>query len=183
VTNRIPADAFEAYVAMGEGRSYRALARRLGVSKRAITKHAHRERWSERLGAIEAEARERSDRKLVESLEEMRERHRKTLRAMHARALTALKEYPLTSAMEAIRAAELVIKLERLVAGEPSERSELAVQQTTRTEIERLLTQGPEEDEERDWRETEVPAEPEGAKGPDDPEDFCDEQPPPDEDE
>jgi len=140
MTNRIPPDAFDWYVALGPGRSYRAVAERYGVSKRAVTKHAVKDKWAERLDKIEAEAREKSDKRLIESIEEMRSRHIKTLRAIHSRALSALKQYPLTSGMEAIRAAELAIKLERLVVGEPTERSALSVEEVTRREIQNLLT-------------------------------------------
>ena len=135
----IPDDAFEIYVAMGRQRSYRALASRFGVSKRAITKHAAVHGWPERLENIEAEARERSDEKLAETLEEMRTRHLKTLRAMSARALAALKDHPLNTGMEAIKAAEVAIKLERVIAGEVSSRTEVSVEEVSRREIENLV--------------------------------------------
>ena len=115
---KIPPDAFEAYVAMGPDRSYQNLANHYDVTKRAVTKLAARERWSERLARIDNEARDRSDAKLVENFEEMRTRHVRMLRVMAGKVLAALKQYPLSSGMEAMRAAESVIKLERLVAGE-----------------------------------------------------------------
>ncbi len=122
MTRKIPPDAFEYYVSLGPTKSYRAVAERYDVTTRAVTKCAAREDWSERLETIEQDARERCDRKLGDAFEEARERHLKTLKAMHARALTALKQYPLSSGMDAMRAAEMVIKLERLVMGEASER-------------------------------------------------------------
>lgn len=136
---KIPAEAFEYYVSLGPDRSYRAVADRFGVSKRAITRHAASNSWPERLERIEREARARSDQRIAESIEEMRSRHLKTLRAMSARALAALKDFPLTSGMEAIKAAEMTIKLERLIAGEPSSRASLTVEEVTRREIESLL--------------------------------------------
>ncbi len=139
MNGKIPPDAFEYYVALGPGRSYRTVADRYGVTKRAVTKHAAREGWTSRLEKIEQEAREKSDGKLVEVLGEMRDRHLKTVRAMNARALTALKQYPLSSGMEAMRAAELAIKLERLIVGEPSERTELTVEEVTKRELARWL--------------------------------------------
>jgi len=146
MTNRIPSDAFERYCAM-DRRSYRVLAEQLGVSTRAITKCAARENWTERLSAIEQEARERSDEKLTESMEEMRTRHLRTLRAVHGRAVAALRSYPLTSASEAVRAIDVAVRLERLVAGDPAERTELTVRETTRGEIERLLARDDEPEE------------------------------------
>ncbi len=142
---KIGADAFEYYVSLGPSRSYSAVAERYGVSKRAVTKLAAREDWSERLYRIEHEAREKTDAKLVDDLGEMRERHIKTLKAMHARALNALKQFPLNSGMEAIKAAETVIKLERLVMGEVSERTELSVEETTRREMANWIEEDPDQ--------------------------------------
>ena len=139
MTARIPEDAFDYYVGLGPARSYRAVAEKYGVTKRAVTKAAAREGWTERLAKIEEEARERSDQNLVNAMEEMQGRHIQTLRAIQRRALEALKQYPLNSAMEAVRAADLAIKLERLVAGEPSQRTAVSVEQVTRREIETLL--------------------------------------------
>jgi hypothetical protein len=122
---KIPEDAFEYYVALGPTRSHQAVAQRYGVSKRAVSKCAVREEWSQRLAQIEKSSRDRSDERIGSALDEMRERHLKTLRAMNVRALAALKEYPLESGMEAMRAAEMVIKLERLVTGEATDRTAL----------------------------------------------------------
>ena len=137
--SKIPAEAFDLYVAMGHERSYRAIGEKYGVSKRAVVKHAAREDWMPRLARIEDEARERSDERLTETLEQMRTRHLKTLRVLHSKAIQALKAHPLNSAMEAAKVAELVIKLERLVVGEVSTRAHLAVEETTRREIESLV--------------------------------------------
>ncbi len=139
MTRKIPPDAFEYYVSLGPTRTYRAIAERYDVTTRAVTKCAARERWSERLVKIEQDARERCDHKLGDVFEEARERHLKTLKAMHARALTALKQYPLSSGMDAMRAAEMVIKLERLVMGEASERTALSIEEITRRELQTLL--------------------------------------------
>ncbi len=142
MTRKIPPDAFEYYVSLGPTRTYRAIAERYEVTTRAVTKCAARERWSERLATIEQDARERCDRKLGDVFEEARERHLKTLKAMHARALTALKQYPLSSGMDAMRAAEMVIKLERLVMGEASERKEVTIEEVTKRELRDLLIVG-----------------------------------------
>ena len=137
---RLPADCFERYVALGEVRSYALLAKQLGCSKRAISKRAVKEGWAERLGRIEQAARERSDGRMVDTMTEMRERHMATLRVMSMRVVNALKEHSLDSGMEAIKAAEIVIKLERLVAGDASERNVIDVAAVTREEMKQLLT-------------------------------------------
>ena len=139
MASRIPEDAFEFYVALGPGRSHQAVADHYSVSKRGVTKHAVKEGWADRLDKIEAEAREKTDKRLVETVEEMRTRHLKMLRVIAGRALNAIKQYPLTSGMDGVRAAELVIKMQRLVIGEPSERTAVSVEQVTRREMETLL--------------------------------------------
>jgi hypothetical protein len=146
VRSKIPPDAFDFYAAQGEHRSYQATAEKFGVSKTAITKCAKREGWGERLAKIEADARAISDRKLTESLAEMQERHLKIVKAMSARVLSGLRDYPIMDGMDAIRAADMVIKLERLLAGEASKRTELSIEDITRHEIRTLLRVVPNEE-------------------------------------
>jgi hypothetical protein len=139
VTQRIPEDAFEFYVGLGARRSYQAVADHCGVTKRAVLKHATKERWVERLEEIQDEARIESDKKLAADLAEMHERHRRMLRAVAGRAIAAIKEHPLASGMEGVRAAELVIKMERVLAGESTERTAVSVEEVTRRELDRWL--------------------------------------------
>ena len=136
---RIPPDAFEYYVSLGEDRSYRAVAEHYSFTKRAIQNCAHREDWVRRLEHIERESRERTDKRLGETLDDIRQRHLKTLRAMNGRALEALKTYPINSGMDAIRAAEAVIKLERLIVGEPTDRNAVTIEETIKREYERWM--------------------------------------------
>lgn len=116
MTSKIPPDAFDFYVSQGERRSYQATAEHFGVSKCAVAKRAKREDWAGRLASIEASARAISDRKLSESIADMQDRHLRMAKAMGARALAGLRDYPIEDGMDAVRAAELVIKLERLLA-------------------------------------------------------------------
>lgn len=139
MSQRIPIGAFEYYVSLGNGRSYEQVAAHHGVTKRAVTKAAARERWSERLAKIERDAQTRIDEKLTESLEQMHLRHTKMLRAMASRAVKALQEYPLTSGMDGLRAAEAVIKLERLVAGEVTERGATSVEVLIKSEYDQIM--------------------------------------------
>ena len=139
MNKKIPPEAFEYYHSLGPGRSYQAVADHYGVTKRAVTDFARREGWSKRLAQIEAEARERSDKRLIGTLDDIRTRHLKTLKAMNARAIAGLQQFPLNSGMEAMRAAEMVIKLERLIVGEPSERTAVSIEDVTRREIQSFL--------------------------------------------
>ena len=137
--SKLPADAFTYYCALGDARSHQAVADHFGTTKRAVTKRAVREDWATRLEKIEAEARRTVDAKIAGDLVEMHLRHRKMLTAMAARAATALRDYPLSSGMDGIKAAGLVIKLERLLAGEPTDRSTVDIEAITKREIRELL--------------------------------------------
>ena len=142
--SKIPPEAFEYYVSLGPSRSYQAVADHYDVTKRAVVKFAGREGWTDRLHSIQMESREKGDQRIVESLEEMRKRHLMTLKVMNARVVTALKQYPLSSAMEAMRAAEMVIKLERLIVGDPGERTAMSVEEVTRRELDQWLDESDE---------------------------------------
>ncbi len=137
---KIPTNAFEVYFAMGPGRSYDTLAERFKVSKQAITKTATKERWQERVAEIEQRVQADSKEKVVDLLNEMNERHLRVLRAIQAKALETLKEKPLRTGMDAVRALEVTIRHERLIRGEPSERTEMSVEEATRREVNRWMT-------------------------------------------
>ncbi len=139
MSGKIPGDAFDFYMGLGPTRSYQAVGDRYGVSKRAVVKHAAKEKWAERLAEIQKDARAEGDKKIAAELGDMHERHIKMLKAMAARALMGIKEFPLTSGMEAIRTAELVIKLERIIHGEPTDRGEMSIEEITKREIQTLL--------------------------------------------
>lgn len=148
MSGKIPDEAFDFYMGLGPSRSYRAVADRYGVSKRAVVKHAMKERWAERLQEVQEKARAESDKNLADEMVEVRDRHKKMLKAMAMRALSGLKDFPLQSGMEAIRAAELVIKMERIVFDGPDEAGEESLEEITKREIQTLLR--PVDDDEDD---------------------------------
>jgi hypothetical protein len=153
---KIPEDAFAFYVAMGPERSYDAVARKYSVSKRAVVKHAGRAKWVERLAAIEVETRRLTDQKLADELHSINMQHGKLLKAMASRVASGLANFQLNSAMEAMRGAEIVIKLQRLIAGAPSENTALSIERVTRDELARLVTTEPETDEDWDTGESDA---------------------------
>src|SRR6185436_10660602 len=106
MNRRIPEAAFDYYVAQGPGRSYQAVAQQFSVTKRAVARCALREDWQGRLAKIEHAAREKTEKRLVETLDEMNERHLKIVKVVQGRALEALKSMPLSTGMEAVRALE-----------------------------------------------------------------------------
>lgn len=137
---RLPDEAFASYVNLGPGRSYQAIADQYGVHKRTVVRTAEREQWATRLAAIEQKAREAVDAHLVGELQERRLRQRKLVLAVASRAAKAISEFPLRSGIEGIRAAELAIKLERLLDGEATENTSVDIEQVIRKECQELLT-------------------------------------------
>ncbi|MCA8976717.1 MAG: hypothetical protein KDC98_18490 [Planctomycetes bacterium] len=137
---KLPKDAFEYYVSLGDGRSYQAVARHFAVTKRAVTNRARKEEWQQRVAELEAKARQGAEQRLAEALEDMNGRHIKSLRIVQARALEALRDMPLQTAMEAVRALDVAIRQERLIRGEPSDRTAIQVEDVIRREYSRWLT-------------------------------------------
>jgi len=138
---KIPQDAFQFYVNLGPKRSYSQTAEQLGVSKRAVVKRAVKEQWQDKLQLFEEEARRKSNEKAQESLEAMNERHLKCARLIQAKAIEALKKMPIDSAMSAVKALESAIRQERVIRGEPSDRTAVNVEETIRREYDRWMNQ------------------------------------------
>jgi len=114
---KLPDNSLCEYLAMGPGKSYEALARRYGVSKRAVVKKAHREGWQDRIAEAEEAARKSTVARAAESIGALNDRHLRTVRMIEARALEALKNNPLHSGMDAIRALAIALKEERSLLG------------------------------------------------------------------
>ena len=140
MAGKLPADSFDFYVGLGAERSYQTVADHFGVTKRAVTKRASQERWQARVADLEATARRAAEKKPLETLEEMSVRHLKSLRVVQGRALETLRSTAIESAMDAVRALDMALKQERVIRGEPSECTAMTIAETTRDEIQRLLT-------------------------------------------
>lgn len=138
--------AFAEYVAMGDNRSYRAVAKKFGVQKRRIVNVARSKEWLARLTKIEADARVIADKKLTESRAEVHERHLRMIRAMASRGLKGLQANEFDNARDSARAVEAAIKLERTVLGEPAEHLSVTVAEITKREVETFLTDDEDED-------------------------------------
>jgi hypothetical protein len=145
---KIPQDAFEFYFSLGPERSYEQVAGRYGVTKRAVTKLAARERWQERLEKVEAEARSRSDQKKVEALEAAKERHMQALRPgpREGDRGPARDAHRLDSPADAIRAIGLAVREMRVELGEPSDRTAVTVEEAIKREYARWMVPAPEEE-------------------------------------
>lgn len=131
--------AFAFYVGLAGERSYALVAKKFGVSHRAITKAAQRGNWAERLDQIDRDAQVRFDAKLTETRAEVRERHLKLVRAIASRGVQGLQAHQVDNARDAIKAIETAVKLERIIMGEPSERLGISIQEATRREVESFL--------------------------------------------
>ncbi len=142
MSGKIPPGALECYLGLGPDRSYQRVADHFGVSKRAVTKLAARERWQEKVLEVERKGREGAEKKALESLEGMNLRHLKSLKVVQGRSLEALRSMPLTTAMEAVRALDMAIRQERLIRGEPSDRTAISVEEVIRREYERWMVPG-----------------------------------------
>jgi len=138
-------DAFEFYYSLGPERSYRQVAEYFEVSKTAIANLAEKERWAERIQEMERKAHAAFEAKVMESIEAMNERHIKVCKLIQAKALETLKSMPLSTASEAVRALDLSIKQERLIRGEPTDRSAMDIQQVIKSEYDRWMGNNPDE--------------------------------------
>ena len=148
MNRKLPSDAFTYYVSLGPTRSYQAVADHFNVHKKTVTRTAKTEQWQDQLASVEAKAREGTQRKLVETLEQVNERHLKMLRAVQARALETLRSMPIKTATDAVRALHDSIKNERLVLGEPNDRTAVSVEEAIKREYSRWMSD--EEDDELD---------------------------------
>ncbi len=139
MNRKITEEAFAYYVGLGPGRSYEAVAEHFGVSRRGIVKAAGREGWAERIAEIDRRARRRVDEQAVETLEQMGTRHLKMAQVIQGKALEALKNMPINSAMNAVRALSMAIEIERGARGEAGQGDGALIAETTRHEIRRFL--------------------------------------------
>lgn len=139
MTRKVPDDAFAFWVALGMHRTYGQVGRHYGVTPRTIVKVASREHWQARLAEIELAAREVMDAALAQEKGESMAQHRRLIRAIAARAGKALADIPLATGMEGVRAAEIAIKLDRLVSGDSTAQTAVVVENVTRQEMDRFL--------------------------------------------
>ncbi len=145
-TKRLPADAFETYLSLGVGRSYAAIATRFGVSKRTVVTRATAEGWQARVIDRERQARVQAEKKSVESLEEMNDRHLRIVRMVQAKAIEALRSMPLNNATAAAKALASAVDQERVIRGEPADRSVIDIATIIKKEYETLVLKPGESD-------------------------------------
>jgi len=137
--NRLPPEAFDCYVALGPDRSYDVVAQKYGVSKATVVRHAEKHKWQERLRDAERAARDEANKKAVDTLQSVKDRQLQEARILEHRALEALKTLPPEKAAKAAMMLQIAWRHELLLLGEPSERTELTIEEVTQREIQTLL--------------------------------------------
>lgn len=136
---KIPPDAFSFYFSLGAERSYDAVAKKYDCSKRAVAKVASKEKWQGRLEDLEQKARAKSDQQILESLEQMNDRHIKTARMLQAKGIAALQALEIKGVPDALKAVQVGLEKERLIRGEPSERTAVNVEEIIKREFAELM--------------------------------------------
>jgi hypothetical protein len=153
---KLPDDAYAIYLGLGPRRSHQAVADHFDVDKKTVTNRAVKESWRQRIDDHERAERERLERKAAESVEAMNDRHLKVISYIQAKGLEALKSMPLDSAIDAVRAITIAIDKERVIRGEPAQRSTIDIERRIREEHER-------------WEAPAEPAKPEQPAKPEEP--------------
>jgi hypothetical protein len=140
VNRKLPSDAFEFYFS-------------LGVSKKTVVAHALRDGWQKRIVERETKAQAEVEKKAVDTIAQVNEKHLKMLEVVQAKALQALKAMPIDTAYQAVRALATAIEQERVIRGEPGERIDIAT--IIKKEYEQLMVKPGGQD---DWSDLELPA-------------------------
>ena len=142
MNRKLPAEAFSFYVGLGAERSYQLVAEHYGVVKQTVVATAARESWQEKLAEMERAQRAAAEQRARETLDEMNERHLRILQVVQKKALEALRTMPLGTAMEAVRALDLAVRQERVIRGEPSDRTAVTVEELIKREHARWMGTG-----------------------------------------
>lgn len=148
MNRKIPSDAFETYFALGPDRSYQTVAEKYGVTKKAVTAAAKRERWQERLQERERRSQEQVEQQAVESMTAMKQRHLKLMEAIEGKAVQTLRNMPIETAYQAVRALIASVEQQRVIRGEPTERTAIDIEKIIRREYETCFLKPGEKD---DW--------------------------------
>ena len=67
-------------------------------------------------------------------VDDMNDRHLKMFKAIQGKSIEALRSMPITTAMQAVRAIDMAVRNERLIREQPTERSQVSVEQILRDE-------------------------------------------------
>ena len=136
---KIPPEALTFYLGLGPGRSYQKVAEKYGVTKRAVTKLAAKERWQEKVAEIERSARESAEEQVKSEYEVAYKRHMKALRMVFAKGVQGLSQMVIDTPADAMKAIQMAIREERVALGEPTDRTAVSIEDTIKREYERWM--------------------------------------------
>ena len=139
MATKLPNDAVEHYIRLGAGRSYAAVAEHFGVSKKTVTARAVAENWQAQVDDRERKALEKTREKTIDTLADINERHLKFFRAVQRKAIETLTRMPIDDVMDAVRALDIAVRNERLILGEPADRTAVDIETIIRREYDRWL--------------------------------------------
>lgn len=106
-------DAFQFYFSLGEGRSYEAVANHFGVSKTTVANVAKREDWQANIERLNAAVRETNEKRAVDAVAAMTERHAKLARLAAGKGAEHLAQGRIERTADALRALKFGIEEER----------------------------------------------------------------------
>jgi uncharacterized protein YdaU (DUF1376 family) len=113
------------------------------VTKRAVAFCADREDWQKRIREEESKHREKAEKQAAESNKTVRQGQLKVLRFIQGKAIEALKDMSITSAVDAAKVYTLALDKERQLLGDSGDENPSVVEQITRDEVRNLLTTRP----------------------------------------
>ena len=145
---KLPMESFEMYISMGIDRSYQAIADHYKVTKVAVTNRARRDKWQDRLAAMEDQVRREFEEAARSEMKAVRDRQLQAARALQGKALEVLRDLPPERAIKAGPSLKIGWAHELLLLGEPTVRN-ASVEEITRNEVRELLTESDD-----DWEDS-----------------------------
>ena len=138
---------FRTYLSMEPPRSRVEAAKALGLKKRTIDDMMHRHRWHDRALAYDERMAKAADRAAMSTAEDMQRRHMEAVHAMLRRGVHAITEADLTEARDGVPMIDKAVRLERLLVGEATDRTESRISSLDRDPDLSRLT----DDERAEW--------------------------------
>jgi len=138
---------FRSYLSMAPPRSRAEAAELLGVKRRTVDTAMDRGRWVERAAAYDDAMAKAADRAAMSTAEDMQRRHMEAVHAMLRRGVHAITEADLTEARDGVPMIDKAVRLERLLVGEATERTESRISSLDRDPDLSRLT----DDERAEW--------------------------------
>ena len=138
---------FREYLTMETPRSRVVAAKDMGISIGALNRMALKHKWPQRAAAYDDAMAKAADRAAMSTAEDMQRRHMEAVHAMLRRGVSAITEADLTEARDGVPMIDKAVRLERLLVGEATERTESRISSLDRDPDLSRLT----DDERAEW--------------------------------